>query len=187
MDKIDHLTLRTTTALNRLSSLQRRADKTQAMPPLVRDALEELSTALEELRTANENLTEQANEIAGIRRRAEQEREDFQTLFTSMSIPCVFTDRAGRILDANPPASRLLNVGRQHLVAKPLILFFTDRDPLIAALEPPAADQFEQRTVVRPRERRPREVLVRGIRLPDDDRWCWFLENPAEPSGPPQD
>ena len=42
MDKIDHLTLRTTTALSRLSSLQRRADKTQAMPPLVRDALEEL-------------------------------------------------------------------------------------------------------------------------------------------------
>jgi PAS domain-containing protein len=156
MDKLANLTLRTTTALGRLNALQRRAHKAPAVPSLVQDALEELSTALEELRTATENLTEQADEIAGIRRRAEQERQDFHALFTSLPIPCLFTDVNGRVLDANPQASRLLNVGRQHLVGKPLILFFTERDRLTAALELPGSEQFELRSILRPRERRPR-------------------------------
>jgi PAS domain-containing protein len=187
MDRLDNLTLRTTTALGRLASLQRRADRTPAAASLVRDAIEELSTVLEELRTANDSLTEQANEIAATRLRTEQGRRDFQTLFTAMSTPCLFTDNNGRILDANPSASRLLNVGRQHLLGKSLVLFFVERDPLVAALEAPAQEEFEKRSVVRPRERRPREILVRGVRLPEHDRWCWLLENPTESSGPQPD
>ncbi len=184
MNRVENLTLRTTKALGRLASLQRRADTTAA-PGIVRDALEELSTALEELRVANENLVEQASEIAAARQRNEQGRRDFQALFDAMPTPCVFTDSTGRIVDANPPASRLLNVGRQHLAGKPLFLFFTNRDRLIQALEPPTAEQFEQVSVVRPRERRPREVLVRGVRLPDGERWCWFLDAPQTPPETP--
>jgi PAS domain-containing protein len=177
MKRVDDLTLRTTRALGRLASLQRRAGGV-GTPGIVRDALDELSAVLEDLRAANEKLVEQASEIAAARQRSERGRRDFQALFDAMSTPCVFTDATGRILDANPPASRLLNVGRQHLAGKPLFLFFTSRDRFLAALEPPAAEQFEKLSIVRPRERRPREVLVRGVRLPDDQRWCWFLDAP---------
>jgi PAS domain-containing protein len=179
MNRLDNLTLRTTTALGRLASLQRRADKS-ATPTIVRDALEELSSALEELRTANEALVDQATEIAASRERDQGWRRDLQMLFANLPLPCVFTDNAGHILDANPEASRLLNVGRQHLVGKALLLFLMERDRLMQALElPPESGQVQQVTVVRPRERRPREVLLKGTRFPDGERWCWFFDRPA--------
>ena len=146
-------------------------------------ALEELSTTLEELRATNEVLIDQATDMGAAIQRSEDTRRDLNCLFSTLPVPCVSTDATGRILDANPHASRLLNVGRQHLAGKPLFLFFTDRDPLLHALEsPPLSGEFEQVTVVRPRERRPREILLRGRRLPSGDRWYWYLTNrEAEP------
>jgi PAS domain-containing protein len=182
MNRLDNLTLRTTTALGRLAMLQRRADKTSSPPSLVRDALEELNTALEELRAANEALAEHASDIAAARERDLGARRELQALLSAMPIACVFTDNTGQIVDANPHASRLLNVGRQHLVGKPLFLFFTERDRFLDALAvPPASGEFEQVSIVRPRERRPREVQLKGVRLPSGDRWCWFLDQRLAP------
>ena len=186
MNRIDNLTLRTTNALGRLASLQRRADKAAPPPALVRDALEELNSALEELRVANEALTEQATEVLRARDVGNESKRDLERLFSALPIPCLFTERDGRILDANPEASKLLNVGRQHLTGKPLLLFFMDRDRVMRGLESlPETGEFVEATIIRPRERRAREVLVRVVRLLTRDRCCWFLDRvpaPAEPS-----
>jgi PAS domain-containing protein len=182
MNRLDNLTLRTTTALGRLASLQRRADKNAAPPSLVRDALEELNTALEELRAANEALADHASQMAEARERDQSARRELHAVLSALPLACVFTDNTGQILDANPQASRLLNVGRQHLVGKPLFLFFTERDRFLDVLAvPPPAGEFEHASVVRPRERRPRDVQLKGVRLPSGDRWCWFLDQRPAP------
>jgi len=178
MNRIDNLTIRTTKAIGRLTQLQRRADASTATPSIVRDALEELSAALDQLRAANEHVVEQAAHLAEARHQYGEGRRDYAALFNAMPLACVFTDAAGTILDANPCAARLLNVGRQHLVGKPLLLFFTNRDVLIQTLNSSPDAGFEHVIVVRPRERKPRSVSVRGTRMPDGQRWCWFMEDP---------
>ena len=185
MNRIDNLTLRTTNALGRLASLQRRANKSVPPPAVVRDALEELNSALEELRVANETLSDQAAEVLRARDLGDESKRDLEKLFASLPIPCLFTERDGRIVDANPEASRLLNVGRQHLAGKPLLLFFMDRDRVMRGLESLAdASEYVEATVIRPRERRPREVLVRVVRLVSRERCCWFLDRVPEPADP---
>jgi len=180
MNRLDNLTLRTTTALGRLASLQRRADKMSTSPSLLRDALEELNTALEELRVANETMMDQASEMIPARNRSDDSRRELEAIFSAMPTPCVITGGDGTIVEANPAASALLNVGRQHLAAKSLFLFFMDRQRLIDAVTSPPEGEFRETLVLRPRERRARQVLLRGVRLPDGQRWCWFLESPPE-------
>ena len=183
MNRIDNLTLRTTNALGRLASLQRRADKTGPPAGLVRDALEELNSALEELRVANEALSDQAAEVLRARDNGDESKRDLERLFATLPIPCLFTESDGRILDANPQASQLLNVGRQHLAGKPLLLFFMDRDLVTRGLDSlPETGEFVYATIIRPRERRPREVLVRVVRLLTRDRCCWFLDRVPAPT-----
>ena len=182
MNRIDNLTIRTTRAMGRLAHLQRRAEA-PTTPAIVRDALQELSAVLEELRAAHEHAAEQSTQIAAARRQSAEAWRDYLALFNAMPIACLFTDSAGTIADANPHAARLLNVGRLHLVGKPLLLFFTNRDVLMQALDSSPEEVFERVVVVRPRERRPRNVLVRGTRMLDGQRWCWFLEDSTDSSG----
>jgi PAS domain-containing protein len=184
MNSIENLTLRTTKAVGRLTVLQRRA-QSAAATGIVRDALDELAAALEELRGANENLVDQAKHLAAMRRQHDELRRDYLAIFTAMPVACIFTDGIGSIDDANPHASRLLNVGRQHLIGKPLFLFFMNRDSLIQALTSGSADDFEQLLVLRPRERKARDVLVRGTHFPDQQRWCWFLDPSLQAAPPP--
>jgi PAS domain-containing protein len=185
MNSIETLTVRRTRALGRLTTLQRRA-QAAAAPAIVRDALDELADALDELRAANDLLVEQARQIAAVRRQHDELRRDHLAVLTSMPVACVFTDAAGAIDDANPQAAALLNVGRHHLIGKSLFLFFMERDSLIHVLTSGLADDFEQVLVLRPRERKPREVRLCGTRLPDHQRWCCFLDTSLE-SPPPED
>jgi PAS domain-containing protein len=185
MNSLESLTLRTTRAVGRLTALQRRAQAATASG-IVRDALDELSFVLDGLHAANEKLVEQAKQLETMRHEHDELRRDYLAVLTAMPIACLFTDAVGTIDDANPCASVLLNVGRQHLIGKPLFLFFMSRDSLIQALASGPADDFEQLLVLRPRERKPREVLVRGTRFPDRERWCWFLENSLETPPPPR-
>jgi PAS domain-containing protein len=180
MNRIENLSLRTTKALSRLTALQRRAEATRVTPSVVRDALDELTATLEALRAANETLADQATQMAAARHQYADLRRDYFTIFTAMPVACVLTDGAGSILDANPEAARLLNVGGQHLTGKPLLLFFTDRDLFIQTLGSSSHTDFEHLIVVRPRERKPRQMLVRGTRMGDCERWCWLLIPPPQ-------
>ena len=180
MNSIENLTIRTTRAVGRLTTLRRRAESASPNPAVLQEALDELAATLDDLRAANDNLADHAAHLTASRDQYDKLRRDYLTLFTALPIACLFTDEVGSIVDANPVAARLLNVGRQHLAGKPLFLFFTNRDRLIQTFTSTFGEEFQQVVVLRPRERRPREVLVRGTRLPDGQRWCWFLEPPPQ-------
>jgi PAS domain-containing protein len=146
-------------------------------------ALEELSTALEELQVANEQLQIQIDELAQTRAAssgAYQAREEFAN---AVPIPVLWTNAAGVIDRGNDAASQLLNIGRHHLPGKPLMLFVTDRAALFAAVrslcETGNLPSVDIEITIRPRERRPRKMRLRGCRLEHDERCVWFLHDPA--------
>ena len=184
MNALHNLTLRTASAIGRLTDLQRRADRTGDKPSAVtKAALQELSTALEELQVANEQLQLQIEELAATRLEssgAQQAREEFAN---AVPIPVLWTDRSGVIDRGNESASRLLNIGKHHLSGKPLMLFVTDRAVLFGAIrslsEAGHVPSVDVEITVRPRERRPRKMRLRGCRLEHDERCVWFLHDPA--------
>jgi PAS domain-containing protein len=182
MDTIQILTLKTTNALGKLADLQRRAETaSEKMAPVIRPALKELTGALEELQVANEHLQSQVDELASVRWKisaAEQRLEEFAN---AVPVPCLWTDAAGVIDDGNAAACALLNISRQRLPGKPLMLFITNRDTLFAAMEalrrggPSSTVEIE--LTVRPRERRPRPSRVIGRTTEHDARWTWFIQD----------
>jgi chemotaxis methyl-accepting protein methylase/PAS domain-containing protein len=179
MNTLHSLTIRTTSALNRLAELQRRA---QRLPPpgggVVRPALKELTAALEELQVANEQLQSHVDELAAARVRADEVAARFDEFADLLPVPCLWTDDAGVIREANEAAAQLLNVARPRLAGKPLMLFLGDRQRFfdgLAALRMADAGAVELDMVVRPRERRSRTTRLFGRRAHHDDRWCWFV------------
>ena len=179
MGTLHNLTLRTATAVGRLAELQRRADRLNDKPSIVRSALEELSTALEELQVANEELQTQLDELNAIRLNSEHSQRAADEFAQALPIATLWTDRTGTIEKGNEPASQLLNIGRHHLQNKPLMLFITDRGALFSALrtlgEGEGVPAVDVEVTVRPRERRPRKMKLCGRRLPHDTRCVWFL------------
>ena len=184
MSALHNLTLRTATAVGRLAELQRRADRTgEKSSGVTKSALQELSTALEELQVANEQLQLQIDELAAVREEstgAQQAREEFAN---AVPIPVLWTDNAGVIEKGNESASQLLNIGKHHLAGKPLMLFVTDRAVLFGAIrslcETATLPSVDVEITIRPRERRPRKMRLRGCRLEHDQRCVWFLHEPT--------
>lgn len=183
MGALQNLTLRTATAVGRLAELQRRAQHTgDERSPVTKAALHELSTALEELQVANEELQMQVDELAASRAEssvAQHARDEFAN---AVPIPVLWTDRSGVIVKGNDSASQVLNIGKHHLAGKPLMLFVTDRAVLFAAVhslcETAAVPSIDVEITVRPRERRPRRMRLRGCRLEHDSCCVWFLHEP---------
>jgi PAS domain-containing protein len=183
MDTLQILTLKTATAMGRLADLQRRADHApEKASPVIRPALRELTTALEELQVANEHLQGQVDELASARWTAASAQQQLDEFANALPTPCLWTDITGVIADGNEAACALLNISKQRLGGKPLMLFVTDREALFAALRTlreGAAQTVEAEMVVRPRERRPRKLRLRGCRLQHDLRCVWFLQEPS--------
>jgi PAS domain-containing protein len=152
--------------------------------PIAKSALAELSTALEELQVANEALQTQLDELNIIRANVESVQRANDEFAQALPIAVLWTDRAGVIEKGNDAASQLLNIGKYHLQGKPLMLFITDRGPLVGALrslcEAPGVPAVDIDITVRPRERRPRKMKLCGRRLQHDMRCVWFLHE-----GPP--
>ena len=184
MSALHNLTLRTATAVGRLAELQRRADRAgDKGSHVTKAALQELSTALEELQVANEQLQLQIDELVATRLQstgAQQAREEFAN---AVPIPVLWTDSSGVIERGNECASQLLNIGKHHLSGKPLMLFVTDRAVLFGAIrslcETGSVPSVDVEITVRPRERRPRKMRLRGCRLEHDQRCVWFLHESA--------
>jgi PAS domain-containing protein len=183
MDTLEILTLKTATAMGRLADLQRRAEHApEKASPVIKPALRELTTALEELQVANEHLQAQVDELAALRWSAASTDQRLEEFANVVPTPCVWTDVAGVIAEGNEAACTLLNISKQRLPGKPLMLFVTDRDALFGALHSlreGSARTVEAEMVVRPRERRPRRLRVLGCRLEHDLRCVWFLQEPA--------
>ena len=182
MGPLRNLTFRTATAVGRLAELQRRAERLEKPSPLAKSALAELSTALEELQVANEALQLQIDELAAARERASSTQHALDEFANAIPMAVLWTDVAGVIKKGNDAASQLLNVGKHYLQGKPLMLFVTDRAALFAALrtvsEVNGGPAVDVEVTVRPRERRPRRMQLRGRRLDDDTQCVWFLHEP---------
>jgi len=184
MGTLHNLTLRTVTAVGRLAELQRRAERVVEKPSLlVRSALAELSTALEELQVANEALQVQIDDLASAREEASSHQRALDEFANAMPMAVLWTDIAGVIEKGNDAASQLLNIGKHHLNGKPLMLFVTDRTVLFAALRSVCelnGGPADVEVTVRPRERRPRKMQLRGRRLEHQARCVWFMyDSPA--------
>ncbi len=183
MSTLHNLTLRTATAVGRLAELQRRAERiTENRLPITRTALAELSTALEELQVANEALQGQVDEVTALRMSAEDALATVDELAEALPIAALWTDSGGVIDKGNDAASQLLNVGKHHLVGKPLMLFITDRGVLFGALrclcDTPHVTAVDVEITVRPRKRRPRKMKLAGRKLEHRTGCLWFFHGP---------
>ena len=182
MNELHSLTGRTTAALGRLAELQRRAERGNSNAgTVVRSALKELSFVLEELRVANEHLEEHVQQLGALRLRRDAVAAQLTEIVNVLPVACIWTNSGGVIDEANQAAATLLNVARQRLSGKPLMLFIADRPPFFDALTALKASpdaSVELSVTVRPRERRPRVLRLTGRRLQHDVRWCWFLMPP---------
>lgn len=177
------LIARAAAAQRRLAALQNRdAEAKRSSPDGLRTALRELSDMLEELRLATEQLQSASDDLAAARREASLRTEHYQELHENLPLPCVLTDDAGCVNDANSLAARLLNVARVRLPGKPLLLFMPQRDQFFHLIDKVRADGVgADRLLMRPRDKRPREVAINVTTLPAQAKWCWlFIEKSDE-------
>ena len=187
MSTLHNLTLRTATAVGRLAELQRRAERiSENRSPVIKSALAELSTALEELQVANEALQGQVDELNALRMSAEDALNTVDEFAQALPIAALWTDSGGVIDKGNDAASQLLNVGKHHLVGKPLMLFIPDRGVLFGALrclcDTPQVTAVDVEVTVRPRERRPRKMKLAGRKLQHRAGCLWFFHSPQSAS-----
>ena len=173
------LTLRRNTSLGRMAAIEKRAERLGAQAvPVVKSALEELSMALEEVQVATEQLQSQLDELGTLRAELNAVREQHREFVDLVPLAAVWTNPTGEIALANEAAAQLLNVSAQRLVGRPLVLFMTDRSAFAeadTALGEGVGRSIRFEAVLRPRERRPRQVQVAGHSLHGDSRRCWFI------------
>ena len=193
MTTLQNLTLRRNAALSRLTALQRRAERVSAPGAgVIGSALNELTAALEEVQVATEQLEQQIEELATAKIEARTGRDQMNELIEVLPVACVWTTADGEIDRANGAAAEMLNVSAARLAGRPLMLFTTERrafSDALAALTEGVTRVVEVTAVIRPRERRPREVRLIGRKLQHDTRYCWFLSLVAavpEPSLVPE-
>lgn len=180
MNTVDALTVRTIAARGRLAELERRAGKlASGSGGLIGSALKELSAALEDLHSANEQMRDDLDALMQARTEAQEAAARLDEFVNAVRVPCVWTDEDGAIREANEAAAALLNVARQRLPGKPLLLFLGERAAFFDALLALKHDSHAVVTfdiVVRPREKRPRDARVTARWMQHDARWCWFIE-----------
>jgi PAS domain-containing protein len=181
MDTRESLTLRTVTAIQRLADLEMKGkDLTGPKGGVVRTALRELEMALEELRVASEQLNQTVDEIATARADVARSDRMFHEFREMLPVASFITDPQGTIADANAAAGELLNVAPRHLGGKPLALYMTDRDRFFALLSPANLATGETaELIIRPRERKPRPMLVNVGSFDETNQLCWFFREPA--------
>jgi PAS domain-containing protein len=182
MDIRETLTIRTVSALQRLADLEERG-RTLAGPKaaVLKTALRELEGALEELRVATDQLNETVDEMAGARFEAKQLDAEFTAFRDVLPVGCIITDSAGGIVSANAMAGELLNVAPRHLAGKPLSLYMVDRERFFGMLSTLriTRETLREALGVRPRERKPRTMLIQLSQIQDGQRLYWFLQEPS--------
>ena len=94
------------------------------------EAIADFSFVLEELHVAAEELNAQNEELFVTRQAVEQERQHYQELFEFAPDGYLVTNAQGVIQKANHAAQNLLNLRRDFMIGKPLILFVAQADRL---------------------------------------------------------
>ena len=126
----DELSSAVTSLWQRIDAFQRRMyGSSEPQSPLTMELLEELNTTLEALRIAEEELHQQAEELAASHAAVAAEHQRYRELFHFAPDGYVVTDPQGTIVEANRAAAALLNIAQERLIRKPLAVFiaFDDR------------------------------------------------------------
>lgn len=90
---------------------------------LLPTALKELGTTSEELQVAAEELLRQTDQVVFLHHKLEAELQRYEDLLEFIPDAYLVTDTAGKILEANSAAAKLLGVGQEKLLGKLLINF----------------------------------------------------------------
>ena len=161
----DSLELQLALALQRFSTLQRRAesDRVDARRLLDR-SLEQLEASLEELRVTQELLTESRDRMEQLRTALRTQSLKYWQLFDEMPEAYVITQADSSIVQANRAAAELFNVSQRFLVGKTLSVFVCEDRAHFLANTDRAAREGQTTDLafkLRPRERAPIEVAAR--------------------------
>ncbi len=95
---------------------------------LLWESLEQLNNSLAELQAASDELRHQNEELAASRLAVERERQRYQELFDFAPDAYIVTSDSGTILQANFAAEKLLNVKRDRLIGKPLLVYIPSQE-----------------------------------------------------------
>ncbi|HEX8361369.1 MAG TPA: PAS domain-containing protein [Longimicrobium sp.] len=173
----------------RLRSLEDRT-RGEASPGATREALTELSLALEELRVSEEELRVQSDILTDVQQALETERERYHGFFTHLPDPCLVTDTAGVVREANRAAAELLGAREDALPGKPLAVFVSEEDRrdfrgrMLEGI--PAGETAEWTVRLHPRNAPPVRVQVR-VRVVREaaarNGLVWLFRNVPDGSG----
>jgi two-component system, OmpR family, sensor histidine kinase VicK len=118
----DNLPDQVEAARRRFDDLYRRFTTLPSERELLPKSLQELSNAVEELCVATEELRQQNDELVATRKLLEEKRQHYQELFELALDGYLVTDMYGVIREANDSAARLLQMHRDFLIGKPIIV-----------------------------------------------------------------
>jgi PAS domain-containing protein len=161
---VDALELQLASALQRLHTLERRAETQADNRGLLTRSLAELSTALEEVRVAQEQIIENRRRLEDLQAELSAQAAKYWQLFDEMPEPYLVTRPDTVIVEVNRAAAELLNVSQRFLAGKALSVFVCeDRGRFLnesgrVATERGSADLNLK---LRPRERAPLTVSAR--------------------------
>jgi PAS domain S-box-containing protein len=161
---IDVLEMQLVSAVQRLTTLQRRAAADRDHSRLLDRALKELEAALEEVRVAQEQIVENTQRMEHLQVELTRQYEKYWELFDEMPQPYVVTRPDSTITEVNRAAAELFNVSQRFLVGKALSVFVCEdrsrflNESLRVARE---ARSQELGFKLRPRERAPLDVTAR--------------------------
>jgi two-component system sensor histidine kinase VicK len=171
---IDSLELQLASALQRFSTLQRRAEGEAQVPKLLARALQDLERALEEVKVAQEQIIENRHRMEQLQADLARQYQKYWQLFDDMPQAYVVTRPDSAILEVNKAASDLFNVSQRFLVGKTLSVFVCEERGrfLTETARAAATDATAEMTLrIRPRERAPLEVKARLTGSDGSLRW----------------
>jgi PAS domain-containing protein len=176
------LMMRADAARKRLAELEEKHDATpRRTADAMKIALRELNDVLEELRTATEQLQAAMDDVVIARQQASAYQERYYQFQERLPLPCILTNEAGCVDEANSLAADLLNVAQRYLVGKPLFLFLPEREQYFRMVEiAKEKGSTAGRLLLRPREQKPRPVSVGVSMLPQQTRWCWLISESTD-------
>ena len=155
---IDAIEMQLAAALQRFSTLQRRAEGSRDSGAILTKTFAELSSALEEVRVTQEQLIDQRTRMEQMQQELQRQYQRYWQLFDEMPSAYVVTSADTRITEVNKAAAQLFNVSQRFLVNKVLSVFVCeDRAQFLQVAASLATDGGERELAVklRPRERAP--------------------------------
>jgi PAS domain-containing protein len=143
------------TVLHRLASFDADGSAPNVHKGSDRASAEMLRKISADLERSLVELQEASRSHERLRSLAEHALQRAELLFLISPVPCVILDRSSIVIDANPAATKAVNLSQRHLVGKPFHLFVgSNREDFLATLGSLERDRVTRWPVsIRPRER----------------------------------